>query len=300
MKKGIFAILLILFLSGCNFPLTTAPAKPPTATVGISSEIPFQTQTLQPVEPTLPAPQDTPVQGSENTVYNQSGISFSLPTCLASAAAISTVPLVPEDPNGAPSQSSPEHRVIQFTGYPLVGKKFDALVAVYPVAEFIQLQSRLEAEVQELSTMMASHPAVLPPQLPFLPPQMAQQVFHARESFLDFQNGSGIAFLTEFSQYSAPANNYDLFYTYQALSADGMYWVSAILPVSANFLQETPDSADVPQNGIPVFTDTKNIKAVEDYYTAVTALMKSAEASAYTPEITCMDVFMQSLKVENP
>lgn len=300
MKKGIFAILLVLILSGCNFPLTTAPANTPTATVGISSEIPFQTETLQPVETTPPALEATATQGSENPVYSQNGISFSLPSCLASDAAISTVPLVPENPNGGPSESSPEHRLIQFVDYPLVGKFFDAKVAIYPVAEFVQLQQRLDEEVQALKTMLASHPEVLPKQLPFLPPQMAPQIFHARESYLDFPNGSGIAFLSEYSQSFAPANNHDLFYTYQALTTDGMYWVSAILPVSANFVQETPNLNDVPQNGIPVFTDPTDTQAVEEYYAAVTALMKNAEASAYTPEITCLDVFLQSLKVENP
>src|SRR5512140_2464006 len=100
MKKGILAILLVLLLSGCNFPLTTAPANTPTATVGISSEIPFQTETLQPVETTPPAAQATATLGSESKTYSQNGISFDLPTCLASDAAISTVPAVPVDPNG--------------------------------------------------------------------------------------------------------------------------------------------------------------------------------------------------------
>ena len=148
--------------------------------------------------------------------------------------------------------------------------------------------------------MLASHPDVLRERLPFLPPQMAQQVFHARESYLEFQNGSGIAFLSEFAQYSAPANNQDLFYTYQALTTDGKYWISAILPVSANFVQDTPNSATSRKTGFPVFTDPTDVTAVKEYYAAVTALMKSVEASAYTPEITCLDVFLQSLKVENP
>lgn len=300
MKKGILAILLVLILSGCNFPLTTAPANTPTATVGISSEIPFTTETLQSIETAQPVTEATATQGSENPAYSQNGISFNLPTCLASDAAISTVPAVPEDPNGDASQSYPEHRLIQFVNYPLVGKFFDAKVAIYPVAEFVQLQPGLVEEVQALKTMLAAHPEVRSESLPFLPPQMAQQVFHARESYLDFQNGSGIAFLSEYSQSFAPANNHDLFYTYQALTTDGKYWVSAILPVSANFVQETPNLNDVPQNGIPVFTDPSDTQAVEEYYAAVTALMGSVEASAYTPEITCLDVFLQSLKVENP
>lgn len=300
MKKGILAIFLVLLLSGCNFPLTTAPANTPTATVGISSEIPFQTETMQPVETTPPAVEATATQSSEGTAYSQNGISFNLPTCLASDAAISTVPAVPVDPNGMTTQTYPEHRLIQFVNYPLIGKFFDAKVAIYPVAEFLQLQPGLESEVQPLKSMLAAHPEVLPGKLPFLPPQMAQQVFHARESYLEFQNGSGIAYLSEFAQYSAPANNHDLFYTYQAITNDGKYWISAILPVSANFVQDTPNSNEVPQNGIPVFTDPTDVTAVKEYYAAVTALMKSVEASAYTPEITCLDVFLQSLKVENP
>lgn len=301
MKKGIsLLILLALLLSGCNLPVAFSSNPTPTATIGISVEIPFATATLLTVENTPPSGQSPEQQTPVGTSYSQNGLSFYLPACMAAGAAVSTLPAVQPDPNGAPSEFAPEHRVIAFTGYPLTGKFFDPQVAVYPVAAYVTMQTELESTVQELGNLLAAHPQELPQTLPFLPLFNAAQVFHARETYLDFQNGSGIAFLAQYAQNYAPANNYDLFYSYQGLTADGKYWVSAILPASANFLQETPDSATAPQNGVPMPDPASpNFEnEIAAYYTAVKGLMGSAGSSAFTPELTCLDVFLQSLRVE--
>ena len=304
MKKGIIALLLVLVLSGCNLPFKVVPNTTPTPTVGISNEIPFATATLLSVDTTQPPETPTAAPETAGTDYSQSGISFKLPACLAPEAVISTVPAVPPDPNGAPSEFAPEHRQIQFNPYPLSGKFFNASVNIYPVAEFVQMRADLQTQVQDLTNLLASHPAALPATLPLLPSFNAAQVFHTRESYIDFQNGSGIAFLTQYAQFYAPANNHDLFYTFQGLTSDGKYWISAILPVSAVFLQEAWDSKTVPPNGAPLppsDLSSPNFKAeMDNYYMTVKGLMASASASDYTPDLTCLDVFLQSLKVENP
>ena len=304
MKKGIIALLLVLTLCGCSLPFKIVPNTTPTATptVGISNEIPFATATLLAVETTQPPEQPTATPEIAGSDYSQSGISFKLPACLAPDAVISTIPAVPPDPNGGMAEFAPEHRLIQFNPYPLSGTFFDASVSIYPVAEYVQMRADLQTQVQDLTNLLASHPAALPATLPFLPMQYAAQVFHARESYIDFQNGSGIAFLTQYAQFVDPANNHDLFYTFQGLTSDGKYWISAFLPVNAGFLQDSWDSKTVPANGIapPDPASTNYNSEVENYLIAIKALMSAANASDYTPDITCLDAFLQSLKVENP
>jgi hypothetical protein len=297
MKNLPFAALLIttLLLSACSLPGAGSATATATAPVEISSAIPFPTSTNPQVATSAP----TAVTG---TAYDQSGVSFTLPSCLAAQAIVSTLAAVPPDPNGAPVEFAPEQRVIKFSGYPLSGKFFEPEIHIFPVAAFVQMRTDLQQEVDGLKELLSTHPDALPESIPLLPPQYAAQVFHTRESYLDFQNGSGIAFLTEYAQYAAPADNQDLFYTYQGLTRDGLYWVSAFLPANIAFLQNSPTSTSVPIEGIPMpDPNASDFSAkLPGYYSAVTGLMNSASASAYTPDLNCLDAFLQSLKVAAP
>lgn len=302
MNKAILAVLLGVLLSGCSLPLGTAASPTPTAPVQISSEIPFATTTQQALPPTQMSVETATIPALEGTAYSQSGVSFVLPACLSSNAAISTLAAVPPDPNGAPMDFAPEQRVIKFSNYPLSGKFFEPVVHIYPVADYVQMRQETRKDVDGLGALLASHPATLPDSIPLLPVLYAAQVFHVRESYIEFQNGSGIAFLTEYAQYAAPANNQDLFYTFQGLTNDGKYWVSAFLPANIAFLQAVPNTTEVPVDGVPMPDPNASdfTAKLPEYYNAVKGLMVSADASAYTPDLTCLDAFLQSLKVEAP
>ena len=74
--------------------------------------------------------------------------------------------------------------------------------------------------------------------LPFLPIWPAAQLFSAQVSYFDFQNGSGIRFLTMFGQDIYPVDNTNLFYTYQGITHDGKYYISAIMPITLTGLPD--------------------------------------------------------------
>ena len=80
-------------------------------------------------------------------------------------------------------------------------------------------------------------------------PSMPGKMFHAQYQVFPFGSGGGIRYLTLYAQYYAPINNHDLFYTYQGLTNDGKYWVSAILPINNPIL---PDNGDNPPGGSDV------------------------------------------------
>ncbi|MEO8354588.1 MAG: hypothetical protein ABI621_01610 [Chloroflexota bacterium] len=44
---------------------------------------------------------------------------------------------------------------------------------------------------------------------------------HPLMQVINFQNGRGIRFLTQYAQYPAPINNHELFYHFQGLTNDG-------------------------------------------------------------------------------
>jgi hypothetical protein len=76
-----------------------------------------------------------------------------------------------------------------------------------------------------------------------LPPLPAVQVFAAQPQYLDFENGSGIGFVTYYSQGLSPITSNDLFYTFQGLTNDGEYYVSIFYPVTTALLPATPEQA---------------------------------------------------------
>ena len=219
---------------------------------------------------------------------------------LASGANGTLVPAAPYDEMGGPMEFYPENRKITFQGYPLSGKFFEPTLTVYPIAEFVAMNAVIGERVNAMQTMLASQPAI-PETIPLLPIFNAAQVFKAQDEYLSFQNGEGVRYLTEYSQYYAPANNHDLFYSYQGMTSDGQYWVSAIFPVNAAFLQDNYDSVNVPAGGIaaPPFDDPNLDANMDAYYTNMINLFNSTADTDFTPGLDCLDQFIASLQVGN-
>jgi hypothetical protein len=109
-------------------------------------------------------------------------------------------------------------------------------------------------------------------------------------SYLDFQNGTGVRFLTQMGQAYYPINNRDLFYTFQGMTHDGKYYVAAILPVSHPSLPA--DGSEIPGDDFNTFADN-----FETYAAEVAAQLDAEAADSFAPSIVLLDEMMQSLKV---
>jgi len=293
MKKIAILAALCLLLTACSLPFTI---NWNTETPAPTEETPVVVPTEAPVEPTAIPPTAAPA--FEGTEYNLGNIYMVVPSCLAVVPSGVIEPAVPYDEMNGPQEYYPEHRKITFSGYPLSGKFFEPMIRVYPAAEFAAMNSVISDRVIALQSLLVNMPAQ-PDDLPFLPLFNAAQVFHAQVGYFPFQNGSGVRFLTEYAQYYAPVNNYDLFYTYQGLTADGKYWISAIFPVNLAYLQETWNSTEVPMDGVaaPAW-DSPNLEAdMQAYYTTMIDRLNTTPGESFTPTIGCLDKFLQSLSV---
>jgi hypothetical protein len=77
--------------------------------------------------------------------------------------------------------------------------------------------------------------------IPVLPPDLCcVQTLRARIAYMNFQNGTGVRFLTDFRGDASPITDGSVFYTFQGLTADGRYYVSVRLPVSHPSLPDDP------------------------------------------------------------
>jgi hypothetical protein len=124
-----------------------------------------------------------------------------------------------------------------------------------------------------------------------LPPMNAGHMVVTQVAYFDFQNGSGVCFLTQMGQAYYPINNHDLFYTFQGMTHDGEYYVAAILPISHPTLPA--DGSEIPGGDFDAFADN-----FEAYAAEVAAQLNAEDAGSFAPSITMLDEMMQSLEVK--
>ena len=161
---------------------------------------------------------------------------------------VSIVRRVPEagDHNAPGFAVNPQYTEISLTGYLLSDRFFTPHIDVYPVQRFSELlPDVIPPKLAALQALIAGGPTGSKG-LPFLPNFNAGQEFFAKYQVIPFVSGNGIRYLTQYSQFTDPINNHELFYTYQGLTSDGKYWISAILPISNPIL---PADGKNPPNG---------------------------------------------------
>ncbi|MDH3943872.1 MAG: hypothetical protein OEV06_07270, partial [Anaerolineae bacterium] len=109
--------------------------------------------------------------------------------------------------------------------------------------------------------------------------------------YVDFQNGAGIRYLTQHGQAYWPINSHDLFYTFQGLTTDGRFYISAILPVSHSQLQATGD--DIPGGDHAAFGEN-----FLTYVVDIKSLLESQPDGSFAPSLELLDALITSLLVE--
>jgi len=185
----------------------------------------------------------------------------------------------------------PQHIEITLAIYPLAGTLRRPQISVFPAKEFAQMEplcSKVNIDGLEniLKTGQIALDEPLPcdsrqDTLPFVPHQDAAQVFHAQEKILSFQNGSGIRYITDYSQAHYPEiNNQEVFYTFQGLSNDGMWFVSVVLPINLASL----DGVQAP------ITDSEYAA----YLSAKKDLLNRSD-NIFNPSLESLDALIKSL-----
>lgn len=306
MKKIAVLIFICVFLLGCNLPFTISmkTAEPVADDTEVITEAAPATEavTEAPVATATEAITPEPLNGTE---LNLGGVYMVLPPCLATGATGNLIAAVPYDEMNGPMEFYPAHRKISFQGYPLSGKFFTVDdpektggLVVYPVAEYVAMNAAIGNRVSEMQNLLAAQPAA-PEGIPLLPVFNAAQIYRMQVKYLDFQNGQGVRFLTVYGQYYAPVNNHDLFYAFQGLTTDGKYWVSAIMPINAAYLQDTAESVNVPAGGIaaPSFSDPNYEQNMAAYGVQITDKVNTTPDTDFTPTLDCLDEFFQSLSI---
>jgi hypothetical protein len=173
---------------------------------------------------------------------NQPGLALWLDTLTTEA-----VPATPDDLYPGSSPAYAVFRLLGYSGgiqYQLPYPLSEARLMVFRTADFAGFGDNLpggyNSQKDGLSFLLmggvdasfCDQPHTSPAQaLPFLPYLNSAQVFCAKPTIIEFEGGRGIRYLTAYSQDVGPVLDWFVFYTFQGLTDDGQYYVSAAFPV---------------------------------------------------------------------
>jgi hypothetical protein len=252
----------ILLLAACQTAAPTAspqPSQPPSL-------------------PTLPS----------NEV--QSGISLDY-SAVAQDATLETVPAQPAAADAPNWEGAPEFRRLTLQGYPAADHPIQPQIFIYPVADLAAANERMGEAAADLRILLQSRQPG--DQIPYLPLLVsAKEILTARVDYLDFQGGSGVRFLTQSGNGLAPVNNSALVYTFQGLTTDGKYYVSAVLPVTH------PDlGADTSPDEEMINAITADPGYYASYLAERTAWLNPQPAASFTPDLDKLDALIRSIAV---
>jgi hypothetical protein len=304
-KTFLFLSIFIIVALACDLSMAVAPPTSPVAlstntmvpAAEIHTQIPASTTPI-PVTSAPEATSTAPVPAFEGVEAFYGPLRLGLPSGLASGVRGSQYSRV-EGADVAPWDATPGHTQLDLDGYLLQGKFHQPRILVYPATGYGEMVPGAFESIHRLNNILFDPGApVSNDQLPLVPFFSAGQVFASNIQVISFQNGRGVRFLTEYAQYAASANNQDLFYHFQGLTSDGVYYVIAILPITVPALAESSDGGAVlPQGGIP-YPDITNPNADWDgYYNAVTALLNATSPQAFSPTLNQLDALIQSMRV---
>jgi hypothetical protein len=130
------------------------------------------------------------------------------------------------------------------------------------------------------------------PALPFLPWINAKQSFCAQPQIIDFSGGKGIRYLSYYSQGLNPVLDKQVFYTFQGLTEDGQFYVSALFPVQTGIFPAEPSLCSV-------CGDLNSDPSVEMTTLLITQLteLNAQAADRFTPSLAMLDELVRSIRI---
>ena len=245
-----------------------------------------------------PTPAGEAETGSHHSTLEEARITLDISSPLVEIVTVETVPaydLIPH--HGSRYLQQPAHTVLHLTGYPESENYHEPQISIYPVEAYSQLTLVAEQEVEHLQALLAHwpHPEPMPGKetFPHLPERNAAQILHARPVRLAFQNGEGIRYLTQYVQDYSPIVSNSLLYTYQGLSDDGQFYVSAVLPVASDALPR--DISDAQEQGFDSFTYNFDRVGYEQYLAEQQTLIDNLPDEVFSPDLSALDALVRSL-----
>lgn len=302
--RNVSLFIMLIAVLACNVPSSAAPTETPTPSPTPPAEIsasatPVVTATVV-LEPPTVTPQSTaPVEPTTEFIppnvptpnVDYEGITFYRDNALAASWKSEIVPADIPNTDTPEALLLPSHFHFAFEGYPLAGTFHDPRIYVFPVRNFEDYNSAGVEVITKLQQFLKDRPANISGSIPFLPIFPAAQAMRAQVAYLNFQNGSGVRFLTQYGQAATPINNNEMFYTFQGITLDGHYYVSVMMPISHSSLPA--DGSKIPGDDPSAFANN-----YPSYIQKLEQQLGEAVSSSFNPSLELLDTLVQSLSIK--
>lgn len=187
---------------------------------------------------------------------------------------------------------NPKMDQFEFENYSVVSQ-IKPRINVFSVQEFTEIGGEsVTKQVEALKRLTAEQPATPDGYQPMLMGEPAIQLMRASIEYIKFQNGSGVRYIAQYGGQPWPFDNGRLFYTFQGLTNDGAYYVSAVLPVNHPALEGDDGFARL-QNDYTKFQ--ADYPAYVDY---IQKLLNTEQPGSFNPNLASLDAMIKSMVVE--
>ncbi len=291
-------IIFSLTLFGCSAANkeNKANVTPQAITSGTPA---VSTQVSLPGQTATAAPEFT------GKAFSDDGISMVVPDCLPVEPVIVWDSSDVHGDKTCKAEKCYSHRKVVFENYPLTGTNWPAQIDVFRIAGYAGNYyedtdaAQLGDQVIMLQYLLLNQKLPVGAHYPFVPITGQIELTGARGNILDFENGKGIFYLAQFGEEYVSINNSDLIYTYQGLTDDGLYWVTAIFPINyPNFPVSAIDPTVLhPDENLPHFSFSGREEDWWPYIFKVNEELNSAPDEVFTPSLHCLETMVRSLKV---
>ena len=274
-------ILLCLSLAGCGED-TPTPTAPPPIQVAVTLAV-----TAPVVAPTNAPSAANPTHASAPALPN---LDLNLPTTLATGSRQQSI-----SAKAAPADAPfwighPAHTLTTFDGYIRTNTLHAPSISVYAVRDLQAFNPLTRMRVEGLQAALKERSAT-PREVVIIDLYKGTQVLQVQPSYLSFQGGRGVRYVTQYVDEAVPINNRELFYAFQGLSDDGQYVISAILPLSA------PGLPDDGSTGVAQLGGALNAPEFQSYMQQIEATLGALPPEQFAPALNELDRLIASLKL---
>jgi hypothetical protein len=184
----------------------------------------------------------------------------------------------------------PTYTRMELINYPISPSFHEPQISIFPVAAYLEANEEAEYRIDQLQRMLDERPADPAQPYPFLPVWNAGQSIALQLEYLEFNGGMGVRYLSQYGQAAWPINNQDLFYTLQGLTADGEFYISAVLPVN---------HPDLPSDGDSYIGEEYEafIENYEIYLVDIEQQLEASTTKAFSPSLSALDAVVQTLSI---
>ncbi len=160
---------------------------------------------------------------------------------------------------------------------------------IFPIAEYMAMwdaagDPAVSNTVASLEALLVAKPLTLAGEAPILPPNFAYPDVIGQVRYFNFANdaGAGVRYLGRFVSEANPVTSDQLAYYYQGLTADGMYYLSVVLPLSTEAFPAT--LTDLTDAEIAAIFET-----YDEHLSEATAVVNNLAPSDITPNLSDLD-----------